>query len=89
VSGPITAGDMVMIVRATCVHDAKWLGKVFTIPRVAFDFSYCSACGAKNVAQPHAVLDDGLYEGVPISHLMRIDPPAKTRTTDAPEELTA
>ena len=88
-SGPIKAGDLVMVVRpASCCHDASGMGLPFRAMRVVCSDWTCSGCGYYcGVAQRLVeFLPDAWIEE---RQLIKIDPPAEHERIERGEELTA
>lgn len=88
-SEPIKAGDLVMLVRADCEHEAKNLGRIFVVPALRHDISHCPKCGHQYGAQWHAVSDKDPGHGWPLRNLKRIDPLPENEDIRHDEEMTA
>lgn len=88
-SEPIKAGDLVMLVRADCEHEAKNIGRIFVVPALRHDTSHCPKCWHQHEAQWHAVSDKDSGHGWPLRNLKRIDPLPESERTPQGEEITA
>ena len=88
-SEPIKVGDLVMVVRGHKCLLEKWGGVPFTVSALVSPRGggwKCLHCGKYNAGPDEvgaAGLIDDLSSAVPISFLLKIDPPADAVSEDA------
>lgn len=82
-------GDMVMLVWACCADGRAHLGWVGTIEGIKPQcVSWCH-CGIETDCASALITIDGAGGAVPLSWLIKIEPPAKTEHETTQEEITA
>ena len=90
----VKAGDLVMVVRGHECVVAKVGGIPYTVRAIVNQTGggwRCGICGTRDVA-PNETLGAQFYtamHGIPLSWLLKIDPPADGETTEQPKELSA
>ena len=90
----IKVGDMVMVVRGHECVVATVGGIPYTVRAILNQVGggwRCGICGTRDIA-PNETLGAQFYtamHGIPLSWLLKIDPPADDETTEQPEEISA
>ncbi len=87
-SGPIRAGDLVLVLRNHCSD--RYVGHVYSVLRVINSASYCGTCLVEMPPQQIAVLD-GFRRGagLPLPYLKRLPPLGELERDEIVRELTA
>ena len=81
----IKRGDLVMCVKPTgCCGGTELLGSVFTVIKIESGLGWCENCGKKFESKDAEVLPECF---LPVSRLIRIDPPALDEETETQREL--
>jgi hypothetical protein len=80
----IKAGDLVMVVRVTHEHAMSAMGIPFVVSELSSG-CICRECWAP-LLEPTAMRSSG--DAVPVSWLIKIDPPALPESTERKKELT-
>lgn len=84
----IKVGDMVRLVWACCGKGRRHIGWVGTVEQISVCEPSLCFCGYKTYGL-HACVDIGGKGFVPLSWLVKIDPPAETERVERGEEIPA
>lgn len=97
---PIQPGDLVMMVRGHSCLLKAWAGIPFVVAEIVQPRGggwTCGRCNARGVAgdepaatgfKPRGKVPEGDTPGVPLSWLVRIDPPTQSESVERAEEMT-
>ena len=70
----IAIGDLVIVVRAGCIHEEEELGRIFKVERIEFTRGTCEICGHQTARTWQAEDPAKPKSGWPLYNLKKIEP---------------